>query len=99
MNQGQNRTDQSLPTRPTMTLATLTLMIWSLCLGQSQTKELTPDAMKCSLMPYQRVGLKWLLDHERGDRKGGILVDGMGLGKAIQALALMLDNRLQKGSM
>lgn len=58
----------------------------------------TPEAMRCSLMPHQRIGLKWLLDHERGDRKGGVLADDMGLGKTIQALALMLENRPPEGS-
>lgn len=43
-------------------------------------------------MPHQRIGLQWLLDHELGPDKGGILADDMGVGKTIQALALILAN-------
>lgn len=52
----------------------------------------TPEAMSCVLMPHQRIGLKWLMDHELGKDKGGVLADDMGLGKTIQALALIFAN-------
>ncbi|KAI0477367.1 SNF2 family N-terminal domain-containing protein [Xylariaceae sp. FL0804] len=51
----------------------------------------TPPAMSCTLLPYQRVGLTWLKKQEESSHKGGILADGMGLGKTIQAIALMLE--------
>lgn len=52
----------------------------------------TPPAMDCELMPHQRIGLQWLLDHELGPDMGGVLADDMGLGKTVQALALILAN-------
>ncbi|KAI1861459.1 uncharacterized protein JN550_010839 [Neoarthrinium moseri] len=49
-----------------------------------------PGALTCKLMPHQRVGLTWLINQEESSAKGGILADTMGLGKTIQALALIL---------
>jgi hypothetical protein len=54
--------------------------------------EPTPKNMTCTLKEYQRMGLTWLLNMERGTTKGGILADDMGLGKTIQALALICAN-------
>ncbi|KAK8115877.1 hypothetical protein PG984_012379 [Apiospora sp. TS-2023a] len=49
----------------------------------------TPPGMKVNLMPHQRLGLEWLMQHE--DVYGGsILADDVGLGKTIQSLALIL---------
>lgn len=51
-----------------------------------------PEAMSCTLLPHQRIGLEWLLNHETGPLKGSCLADDMGLGKTIQALALIHAN-------
>ncbi|OTB13127.1 hypothetical protein K445DRAFT_24943 [Daldinia sp. EC12] len=51
----------------------------------------TPAAMSCTLMEHQKVCLTWLIQQEEdAHKKGGILADTMGLGKTIQALALIL---------
>ncbi|KAI8960796.1 SNF2 family N-terminal domain-containing protein [Daldinia sp. FL1419] len=51
----------------------------------------TPAAMSCTLMEHQKVCLTWLVQQEEDvHKKGGILADTMGLGKTIQALALIL---------
>ncbi|KAK8054079.1 SWI/SNF family DNA-dependent ATPase-like protein [Apiospora saccharicola] len=49
----------------------------------------TPPGMKVNLMPHQRLGLEWLMQHE-DDYGGSILADDVGLGKTIQTLALIL---------
>ncbi|KAK8079289.1 hypothetical protein PG994_003096 [Apiospora phragmitis] len=53
----------------------------------------TPMQMSCQLMEHQRVGLTWLVKQEKGVMKGGLLADTMGLGKTIQALALIVNHR------
>lgn len=58
----------------------------------------TPIQMSCELMPHQRVGLTWLVKQEKSDKKGALLADTMGLGKTIQALALMLAHRSNNDS-
>ncbi|OTB00375.1 hypothetical protein M426DRAFT_26607 [Hypoxylon sp. CI-4A] len=51
----------------------------------------TPVAMACKLMEHQKVCLTWLMDQEEfPEKRGGILADTMGLGKTVQALALIL---------
>ncbi|KAK7942632.1 ATP-dependent helicase C23E6.02 [Apiospora aurea] len=50
----------------------------------------TPLEMSCDLMPHQRLGLEWLMELEK-DYGGSILADDLGLGKTIQALALILS--------
>ena len=49
--------------------------------------------MSCKLMPHQRFGLEWLMNREASRHRGGILADDVGLGKTIQALALILSRR------
>ncbi|KAI1142039.1 hypothetical protein F5Y05DRAFT_213007 [Hypoxylon sp. FL0543] len=50
-----------------------------------------PPGMSCELLEHQKVGLTWLVQQEEDQhKKGGILADTMGLGKTIQALALIL---------
>ena len=51
-----------------------------------------PKELKISLMEHQKLGLKWLKEHEESSN-GSILADDMGLGKTIQALALILDRK------
>lgn len=58
----------------------------------------TPAGMNCELMPHQRIGVEWLLEHERGEDRGSILADDMGLGKTVQAISLMLANPPKEGS-
>ena len=55
----------------------------------------TPEDMAegAALYKYQIIGLAWLTKMEEGSNKGGILADGMGLGKTIQAIALMVSRR------
>ncbi|KAK9782851.1 putative SNF2 family N-terminal domain-containing protein [Seiridium cardinale] len=50
----------------------------------------TPPALAVKLLPHQQVGLTWLMQQEESNHRGSILADGMGLGKTIQALALIL---------
>jgi hypothetical protein len=57
-----------------------------------EKREPTPKNMTCTLKEYQRQGLTWLLNRERGTTKGSILADDMGLGKTVQALALICAN-------
>lgn len=62
-----------------------------------QSKELTAEEMPSHLRPYQQTGLAWL-NHLYANGIGGILADGMGLGKTHQALALLqLSLRTQGG--
>ncbi|KAL8664662.1 MAG: hypothetical protein Q9168_007863 [Polycauliona sp. 1 TL-2023] len=58
-----------------------------------ENREGTPDAMVFPLMEHQKLGLAWMKAMEVGTNKGGILADGMGLGKTIQAIALMVSRR------
>ena len=53
-----------------------------------------PPELLMPLLPYQREGLAWLLHQERESAMaGGILADEMGMGKTIQAIALLLAHR------
>jgi hypothetical protein len=58
-----------------------------------ENREGTPDAMTYPLMEHQKLGLAWMKSMEDGSNKGGILADAMGLGKTIQALALMVARK------
>ncbi|CAN8104253.1 unnamed protein product [Discula destructiva] len=54
----------------------------------------TPIQMAIELMPHQKVALKWLKDQENNrSKKGGLLADTMGLGKTIEALALIVSHK------
>ncbi|KAH8742819.1 SNF2 family N-terminal domain-containing protein [Diaporthe sp. PMI_573] len=47
--------------------------------------------MSCDLTEHQKIGLTWLLEQEKDrKKKGGLLADTMGLGKTVQAMALIL---------
>ncbi|ROW15882.1 hypothetical protein VPNG_02557 [Cytospora leucostoma] len=57
-----------------------------------ERRKQTPRGMSCQLMEHQKVCLTWLLQQEEDKhKKGGLLADTMGLGKTIQALALILS--------
>ena len=58
-----------------------------------ENREGTPEAMTYPLMEHQKLGLTWMKSMEEGSNKGGILADAMGLGKTIQALALLVSRR------
>ena len=60
---------------------------------QPENREETPEAMTCTLMEHQKLGLTWMKNMEEASTKGGILADDMGLGKTVQALALIVSRK------
>lgn len=50
----------------------------------------TPEGVNAQLLPFQREGLGWLIEQEKGIYKGGILADEMGLGKTLQTISLIM---------
>ena len=58
-----------------------------------ENREGTPEAMKCTLMEHQKLGLTWMKNMEEASTNGGILADDMGLGKTVQALALLVSRK------
>nr|XP_043628726.1 DNA repair protein RAD16 [Erigeron canadensis] len=53
----------------------------------------TPSDLTMPLLRYQTEWLAWGLRQEESDSKGGILADEMGMGKTVQAIALVLAKR------
>lgn len=51
-----------------------------------------PPGMKCTLLPFQKEGLNWLVKQEQSRYHGGILADEMGMGKTIQTVALLMKD-------
>lgn len=50
------------------------------------------SGMEVTLMAHQAIGVKWMLEKERSDFKGGCLADEMGLGKvSIFRKRLLID--------
>ncbi len=49
-----------------------------------------PSDVTTPMLPYQLEGLGWMLAQEASDIKGGILADEMGMGKTLQAIALLV---------
>eukprot|EP01060_Flectonema_neradi_P004522 TRINITY_DN1292_c0_g1_i3.p1 TRINITY_DN1292_c0_g1~~TRINITY_DN1292_c0_g1_i3.p1 ORF type:complete len:1205 (+),score=247.80 TRINITY_DN1292_c0_g1_i3:162-3776(+) len=50
------------------------------------------------LLPFQQVGVAWMMNQEVSDVKGGILSDEMGMGKTIQTIALIVATNNQTRS-
>jgi len=54
----------------------------------------TPKGLSVELMKHQKHGLSWLIQMEESKRtRGGLLADQMGVGKTVQMIALMLQQR------
>lgn len=64
------------------------------CKQVFQTAEPPPELLM-SLLPFQKEWLWWSLRQEASEIRGGILADEMGMGKTIQAIALVLASRAQ----
>ncbi|KAK8525984.1 hypothetical protein V6N13_017058 [Hibiscus sabdariffa] len=58
----------------------------------AETSEASSDLI-IPLLRYQKEWLAWALKQEDSETKGGILADEMGMGKTIQAIALVLAKR------
>ncbi|XP_050382376.1 DNA repair protein RAD16 [Argentina anserina] len=53
----------------------------------------TPSDLIMPLLRYQKEWLAWALRQEESETRGGILADEMGMGKTIQAIALVFAKR------
>ncbi|KAJ3705496.1 hypothetical protein LUZ61_009201 [Rhynchospora tenuis] len=61
-------------------------------IGNQEMCEPSADVI-LPLLRYQKEWLRWALDQEASEMKGGILADEMGMGKTIQAISLVLTAR------
>jgi len=53
-----------------------------------------PSGLTAELLPFQKTGTSWMVHQELStDIRGGVLADEMGMGKTIQAIVTILDNR------
>lgn len=55
----------------------------------------TPKGLTATLLPFQVEGFSWMRHQEvmEDEIRGGILADEMGMGKTVQTIATVLDNR------
>lgn len=58
-----------------------------------------PADMGVKLLPFQLEGLHWMLSQEDSIYNGGVLADEMGMGKTIQTIALVMNDRSKKPSL
>ena len=68
-------------------------MIISVKILQEMEQMEAPPELLMTLLPYQKEFLAWAVKQERGDIKGGILADEMGMGKTIQVHTAKLVNK------
>ncbi len=52
-----------------------------------------PPGLTAVLLPFQREGVSWMYNQEHSEVAGGILADEMGMGKTLQTITAILDNR------
>lgn len=57
--------------------------------------------LKSALRPHQVVGSGWMIEQEKSttDPRGGLFCDEMGIGKTVQMLACMVDQRPKPGAL
>ncbi|CRG97136.1 DNA repair protein rhp16, putative [Plasmodium gallinaceum] len=55
-----------------------------------------PKELKFDLLEYQKEGISWMINQENSNIKGGILADEMGMGKTIQAITLILCQKINQ---
>lgn len=74
-------------------------LIYTLTEGDDRLREADqPASLNGQLRPYQRYGFAWLHTH-RHLGLGAILADDMGLGKSVQAIALLLQEKAELGGL
>lgn len=52
-----------------------------------------PPGLDATLLPFQREGVSWMYNQEKSEVAGGILADEMGMGKTLETITTILDNR------
>ena len=54
-----------------------------------------PASVVLNLLPYQEEGYGWMAEQEVGPIQGGILADEMGMGKTLQTICLLCNDKEQ----